>query len=120
MHDPGEGRRSEKKKFKPTYERGSSIPDEYKNSRGEIDYDYEPEELDIDTDKLIRSGEMIGLTDKKLRKPKKKKFRLPKRVKAYAKQAKKKKFSKPRPTAQRSFKRLRKNLTKTNPYKKQG
>lgn len=111
MHNP-DGNKKDKFEIRSNYERGESIPDKYKDDDGGIDIDYEPEEIDIDTDDLIEDGRMIGITETKLLKPSKTKFQLPKGIKKYAAKSKKFKLKK---TAKASFNKLKKAI-KLNPF----
>lgn len=112
MHNP-DPNKEDKIKIKSNYDRGDSIPDQYKDKDGNIDYDYKPEKIDVDRDDLIEDGRMIGITKTKLLKPSKNKFKLPKAIKKYAAQSKKFKLKK---TAKASFNKLKKAI-KINPWK---
>ena len=114
MHNPDPDK-EDKIKIKSNYNRGDSIPDKFKKKDGSLKDSYQTQKIDIDRDKLIKRGKMEGLTKTKLLKPKKAKFNIPKSVRAYAAERKDFKLDK---TANKSFKRLRKDL-KSNPFKKQ-
>ena len=109
------------KKFeiKSNYERGSSIPDEFKyreghRKAGQLKSRYKPIEVEIDEEQLIKEGTLKPITDTELAKPSRKNFNLGNKIKNYAASSKDFKLDK---TANRSFAQLKKDI-KSNPFKK--